>query len=66
MTPARALTSVSAYKVLSVDSTMARSVTGPEARVSIMTRLSTAGDAAIATSATASATVDCTPIQRKA
>ena len=43
---------------------MARSVTGPEARVSMMTRLSTAGEAAIAISATASATVARTPSQR--
>ena len=54
--PARALHSVSAYKLLSVDKASARSVTGPAARVSMATRDSTAGDAAMATNANDSAT----------
>jgi hypothetical protein len=56
ITPARAVHSVSAYSVLRVDSTIARSVTGPEARVSITIRLRTAGEAAIATIASDCAT----------
>ena len=60
--PALALQMVSAYSVLNVDSTSARSVTGPEARVSITTRESTAGEAAMASSASGSATVARTPI----
>src|SRR6185369_10470127 len=65
ITPARALTSVSAYRQPRVDSTIARSVTGPDACVSIMTRDSTAGDATIAIRARASDTVGRTPIHRK-
>jgi hypothetical protein len=61
--PARALQIVSAYSVLKVDSTMARSVTGPAARVSMATRDSTAGDAAIASSASGSATLGRTSIR---
>ena len=45
---------------------MARSVTGPAARVSMITRLSTAGEAAMAISATASATLARTSSQRVA
>jgi hypothetical protein len=52
--------------VLSVESAIARSVTGPDAPVSAITRLSTAGEAAIAMTPTPSATVACTPIQRSA
>jgi hypothetical protein len=47
-----------------VSSTIARSVTGPEARVSMITRLRTAGDAAMETRATASATIGRTSSQR--
>ena len=64
ITPARAVHSVSAYNVLNVDSTIARSVTGPEAWVSITIRLSTAGDAAIATSASDWATSARTSSER--
>ena len=53
---ALALPSVRAYSVDSVVSTMARSVTGPAARVSATTRVSTAGDAASSTSASGPAT----------
>ena len=61
--PAAALHSSRAYSVLRVDSTMARSLTGPEARVSINTRDSTAGDAAMASMASGWATASRTPIQ---
>ena len=61
--PALALPQVSAYSVPSVASTMARSVTGPLARVSITTRVSTAGEATMATMASASATEGRTSIQ---
>ena len=60
--PALALHSVSAYNVLRVDSTMARSLTGPDARVSMSTRDSTAGDAAMASMASGSATASRTPM----
>src|SRR3989344_331379 len=53
---ALALPRVSAYSVDSVVSTMARSVTGPAARVSATTRVSTAGEAASATRASGPAT----------
>ncbi len=56
MSSAWALPSVSAYSVESVASTMARSVTGPAARVSATTRVSTAGEAASATRASGPAT----------
>jgi hypothetical protein len=64
--PARALHRVSAYSVPSVDSTSARSVTGPAARVSMATRDSTAGDAAMASRASGSATASRTLIALKA
>jgi len=52
--------------VLSVESVSARSVTGPEALVSVTMRDSTAGDAAIDTSPIASATSPGTPHSRSA
>ena len=47
--------------MLSVASVSARSVTGPEARVSMTTRLSTAGEATMAISASGFATGAGTP-----
>ena len=61
MRSACALPRVSAYRVESVASTMARSVTGPAARVSLTTRVSTAGDAASATTASGPAARSGTP-----
>jgi hypothetical protein len=53
-----------AYSAPRLVSTIARSVTGPAARTSLTTRLSTAGEEAIAISASASATEGRTSIQR--
>ena len=54
---ALALPRVSAYSVDSVARAMARSVTGPAARVSLTTRVSTTGEAAMAISASGVAVV---------
>ena len=61
--PALALPRASAYSVDRVDSTRPRSVTAPAARMSATTRVSTRGEAAMATRASGPATSGAMPSQ---